>query len=67
MAIYGVHAGGNSYLKDAYSCKIVGPSADAARIPLIDEGVGDGDFVEVGKLRFQVFDTPGASSRCICS
>ena len=57
------HAGGNSYLKDKYSCKIVGPRADEARIPLLDEAVGEGDVVQVGQLRFRVFDTPGAPPR----
>lgn len=55
----GIYAGGNSYLKGKHSCRVVGPRADAARIPLIDVEVGDGDVVEVGQLRFRVFDTPG--------
>jgi hydroxyacylglutathione hydrolase len=53
------HVGGNSYLKDVYGCMIVGPKADANRIPLMDQGVGEGDVVEVGALKFAVFDTPG--------
>ena len=60
--MHAAHAGGNSYLKDKYNCKIVGPRADAARIPLLDQTVGEGDAVHVGQLRFRVFDTPGACS-----
>lgn len=53
------HAGGNLYLKDKTGCTIVGPRADAARIPGIDIGVGDGDTVEFGGRRIEVSDTPG--------
>ena len=38
---------------------IVGPRADAARIPGIDVQVGDGDTYTVGSQTAQVFDTPG--------
>ena len=53
------HAGGNLSLKERYGCQIVGPRADAARIPGIDIGVGDGDTVEFGAWQISVFDTPG--------
>ena len=53
------HAGGNLYLKDKTGCRIVGPRADASRIPGIDVGVGDGDTVDFGGARIEVFDTPG--------
>lgn len=53
------HAGGNQALKGRYSCRIVGPAADAGRIPGIDHGVGDGDTITLGKHRIEVFDTPG--------
>jgi hypothetical protein len=51
--------GGNKILKVLYGCQIVGPSADVARIPLMNMGVADGHEFGVGKLRFKVFDTPG--------
>jgi len=53
------HAGGNVELKRRTGCTIVGPRADAARIPAIDVTVGDGDSVALGGHRAIVFDTPG--------
>jgi hydroxyacylglutathione hydrolase len=53
------HAGGNLALKRETGCTIVGPRADAARIPGIDVAVAEGDFVELGAHRAEVFDTPG--------
>jgi hydroxyacylglutathione hydrolase len=56
---HGDHAGGNLALKQRTGCEIVGPSADADRIPGIDRGVGDGDVIEFGQHKIEVFDTPG--------
>lgn len=56
---HGDHAGGNLELKRRTGCTIIGPRADAARIPGIDVGVGEGDVVELGPHRAQVYDTPG--------
>jgi hydroxyacylglutathione hydrolase len=53
------HAGGNLALKKETGCRIVGPRADATRIPGIDELVGDGDVVALGSSRAEVYDTPG--------
>ncbi len=53
------HAGGNLELKEQTNCKIVGPRADAARIPGIDIQVGDGDVFEFGQRKAVVYDTPG--------
>jgi len=53
------HAGGNLELKKRTGCTIVGPRADAARIPGIDIAVGEGDVVELGAHRAAVYDTPG--------
>jgi hydroxyacylglutathione hydrolase len=53
------HAGGNLALKAQTGCTIVGPRADAARIPGIDVAVGEGDTVALGAHRAQVHDTPG--------
>ncbi len=53
------HAGGNLYLKEKTGCEIVGPRADAGRIPGIDVGVGDGDTVAFGRRRIEVYETPG--------
>jgi hydroxyacylglutathione hydrolase len=56
---HGDHAGGNLELKQRTGCTIVGPRADAARIPGIDVAVGEGDELALGAHRVRVFDTPG--------
>ena len=53
------HAGGNLLLKERTGCTIVGPRADAARIPGIDVEVGEGDVVLLGSHEARVYDTPG--------
>jgi hydroxyacylglutathione hydrolase len=53
------HAGGNLELKELTGCRIVGPRADADRIPGIDIRLGDGDVFELGSCRATVYDTPG--------
>jgi hydroxyacylglutathione hydrolase len=53
------HAGGNLELKRRTGCRIVGPRADAARIPGIDVEVGEGELLDFGGHPVQVFDTPG--------
>jgi hydroxyacylglutathione hydrolase len=53
------HAGGNLELKRQTGCEIIGPRADAARIPGIDVGVADGDEIGLGAHRIKVFETPG--------
>jgi hydroxyacylglutathione hydrolase len=53
------HAGGNLELKKKTGCTIIGPKADAARIPGIDIELGDGDTFELGSRTATVYDTPG--------
>ena len=53
------HVGGNRALKERYGCTIVGPRADAGRIPGIDIQVGDGDTYDFGGHVATVFDVPG--------
>jgi hydroxyacylglutathione hydrolase len=53
------HAGGNLPLKERTGCCIIGPRADASRIPGIDIEVGEGDVFELGGHRVEVHDTPG--------
>jgi hydroxyacylglutathione hydrolase len=53
------HAGGNLALKARFGCRIVGPRADAARIPGIDVGVGDGEQIAFGSHSIEVVETPG--------
>lgn len=56
---HGDHTGGNLEIKAATGCTIVGPHADAARIPGIDVEVGDGDTYMLGNAEAVVFDVPG--------
>lgn len=56
------HAGGNLELKEKTGCEIIGPTAEAARIPGIEKQVGDGDQVEFGQFTAKVFDVPGHTS-----
>ena len=53
------HAGGNLEIKRRTGCRIIGPRADAARIPGIDVEVGEGDEFALGTRRVRVHDTPG--------
>lgn len=53
------HVGGNMALQDATGCVIVGPKADADRIPGIAVMLGDGDRWTLGSAEAQVFDVPG--------
>ena len=53
------HVGGNEALKRQYGCTVVGPAADAARIPGIDVEVQDGQRYQLGAAAATVFDTPG--------
>ena len=46
-------------LKKQYGLEIVGPRADAERIPGIDIPLGDGDSWQFGDLEMCVMDTPG--------
>ncbi len=56
---HGDHVGGNLELKRKTGCTIVGPRADAARIPGIDVAVGEGDSYRFGGFEAKVFDVPG--------
>lgn len=53
------HAGGNLALKERWGCRIIGPKGEAAKIPGIDEAVGEGDVIALGESRATVRDTPG--------
>ena len=53
------HVGGNLALREATGAHITGPRAERDRIPGIDDAVGAGDEVLVGRARARVFDTPG--------
>ncbi len=50
------HVGGNMALKERYGLTIIGPAAEAARIPGIDQAVSHGDRVALGDLEADVLD-----------
>ncbi|PHS38445.1 MAG: hydroxyacylglutathione hydrolase [Robiginitomaculum sp.] len=53
------HVGGNQFLKDKYGATIVGPKADAARIPGIDIALAGGEVFKFGAYDIHIIDTPG--------
>lgn len=56
------HTDGNLVLKAETGCVIIGPKAEAAKIPGIDTAVGEGDAFRLGSFQVQVLDTPGHTS-----
>lgn len=60
------HTGGNTALRRRYGCTIIGPAADAHRIPGMDRGVREGDTVSVGNAQARVIETPGHTTGHIC-
>ncbi len=53
------HTGGNLELKAATGCTIIGPKAEAERIPGIDQEVAEGDTIKFGNFEVKVLETPG--------
>lgn len=56
---HGDHVEANLALKKRYGLKIVGPAAEAAKIPGIDQTVVEGDRIELGGEAATVIETPG--------
>lgn len=56
---HGDHVEANLALKERFGLKIIGPEAEASKIPGIDETVKEGDVVRVGGQRAKVIETPG--------
>lgn len=52
------HTGGNLELKETTGARVVGPKADADRIPGIDLGLGEGDTFALGEATARIFDIP---------
>lgn len=52
------HTGGNAEIKAASGCTIIGPAAEAAKIPTLDQLVGEGDTVRIGAIEGVVIDVP---------
>src|ERR1039458_6972765 len=53
------HTDGILQLKERYKCRVVAPTAEAEKIPAVDQSVREGDKVSVGKLSANVIETPG--------
>ena len=56
------HTGGNIELKAETGAKVVGPLAEAARIPLIDMAFKEGERFQFGQAEAQILDIPGHTS-----
>jgi hydroxyacylglutathione hydrolase len=56
---HGDHTGGNLALKARHGCTVVGPAADADRIPGIDVLAEDGSTHQLGSVSFLVLHVPG--------
>jgi len=53
------HTGGNAAIKAAHGAVVIGPAAEAGRIPTLDVRVGEGDTVRLGRHAATVLETPG--------
>jgi hydroxyacylglutathione hydrolase len=56
---HGDHTAGIAELKQRHRARVVAPHREAAKIPDVDETVGEGDTVTVGTLSARVIETPG--------
>lgn len=53
------HIAGIPEIKASTGCTVIGPAAEAHRIPLIDRGVEEGGRIEFAHHAIRVLDTPG--------
>lgn len=53
------HVEANLSLKQKFNLKIIGPKAEASKIPGIDEQVAEGDIIPFGGEEIRVIETPG--------
>jgi hydroxyacylglutathione hydrolase len=63
---HGDHVEANLALKSRYGVRIIGPAAEAAKIPGIDQGVGEGDTIKLGSETIDVIETPGHTAGHVC-
>ena len=56
---HGDHVEANLVLKQKFNLTIIGPKAEAAKIPGIDQKVGEGDTIPFGAETITVMETPG--------
>ncbi len=53
------HAGGNEELKQKTNCMVIGPLAEADKIPGLDIALKQGDRFKLGAAEAHIFDLPG--------
>lgn len=53
------HVGGNELLKKTFGLKIVGPAAEADKIPELDIGLSDGETFSLGESEAKIISAPG--------
>lgn len=63
---HGDHVEGNLALKEKYGLTIIGPGAEAAKIPGIDRTVKDGETFRFGGETVRVIETPGHTAGHVC-
>lgn len=56
---HGDHVADTDVIRARYNCPVVGASADAHRLPKLDQAVKEGDTVTLGSAKAQVIETPG--------
>jgi len=56
---HGDHVADTDVIRARYNCTVVGASADAHRLPKLDQAVKEGDTVTLGSAKAQVIETPG--------
>jgi len=63
---HGDHVEANEALKKRFAIEIIGPAAEADRIPGIDKTVGDGDRFDFAGHPVDVISTPGHTAGHVC-
>ena len=63
---HGDHVEANLSLKERFGLKIVGPKAEADKIPGIDEAVAEGSKLEFAGKPVEVIETPGHTAGHVC-
>ncbi|MGI8931977.1 MAG: hydroxyacylglutathione hydrolase [Sphingomicrobium sp.] len=53
------HTGGNDAVRAVTGATVIGPAAEAARIPTLDATLTDGDEIRIGEHRAEVWEVPG--------
>jgi len=60
------HVEANLALKERFGLKIIGPKAEADKIPGIDETVSEGSELEFAGHKVEVIETPGHTAGHVC-